>query len=145
MGFRWSTTRRFLRRLRTRGAHGRLANSLLWKLAGGHGTRPTSALRESWGASDGWISWRKKKRQPTKVGVGCVICAFCHVLPLVLASHLKVMVRASVSTLKRARSRSSFPPWMSGGSRKQLHLSARVLDCCSTQALVLLYYGAIMP
>ena len=68
MGFRWSTTRRFLRRLRIRGAHGRLANSLLWKLAGGHGTRPTSALRESWGASDGWISWRKKKRQPTKLG-----------------------------------------------------------------------------
>ena len=63
-----SMARRFLRRLRTRGAHGRLANSLLWKLAGGHGTRPTSALRESWGASDGWISRRKKKRQPTKVG-----------------------------------------------------------------------------
>ena len=56
------------RRLRIRGAHGRLANSLLWKLAGGHGTRPTSALRESWDASDGWISWRKKKMQPTKVG-----------------------------------------------------------------------------
>ena len=56
------------RRLRIRGAHGRLANSLLWKLAGGHGTRPTSVLRESQGASDGWISWRKKKTQPTKVG-----------------------------------------------------------------------------
>ena len=56
------------RRLRIRGAHGRLANSLLWKLAGGHGMRPMSALRESWGASDGWISWRKKKTQPIKVG-----------------------------------------------------------------------------
>lgn len=56
------------RRLRIRGAHGRLANSLLWKLAGGHGTRPTSVLRESQGASDGWISWRKKKTQPIKVG-----------------------------------------------------------------------------
>lgn len=55
-------------RLRIRGAHGRLANSLLWKLAGGHGMRPTSALRESWDALDGWISWRKKKMQPTKVG-----------------------------------------------------------------------------
>lgn len=30
--------------------------------------RPTSALRESWDALDGWISWRKKKMQPTKVG-----------------------------------------------------------------------------
>lgn len=56
------------RRLRIRGAHGRLANSLLWKLAGGHGTRPTSVLRESQEASDGWISWRKKKTQPIKVG-----------------------------------------------------------------------------
>lgn len=56
------------RRLRIRGAHGRLANSLLWKLAGGHGMRPTSALRESWDALDGWIGWRKKKMQPTKVG-----------------------------------------------------------------------------
>lgn len=56
------------RRLRIRGAHGRLANSLLWKLAGGHGTHPTSVLRESQEASDGWISWRKKKTQPTKVG-----------------------------------------------------------------------------
>ena len=56
------------RRLRIRGAHGNLANSLLWKLAGGHGTRPTSVLRESQEASDGWISWRKKKTQPIKVG-----------------------------------------------------------------------------
>ena len=56
------------RRLRIRGAHGHLANSLLWKLAGGYGTRPTSVLRESQEASDGWISWRKKKTQPIKVG-----------------------------------------------------------------------------
>lgn len=41
------------RHLRIRGAHGRLANSLLWKLAGGHGTRPKSVLRESWSALDG--------------------------------------------------------------------------------------------
>ena len=64
MGFRWSTTRRFLRRLRTRGAHGRLANSLLWKLAGGAWDAPNECLERILGCI-GWLDQLAQEEEAT--------------------------------------------------------------------------------